>query len=143
MPEIAVILPTLDERENLSPMVERLTAALDGIDWEAIIVDDDSSDGTADEARRLARANPRVRVLQRIGRRGLASAVIEGACATAAPVVAVMDADHQHDGHHKYDGNDVADQLADHLGDVVADHVGDVDDDVDSAVCSADRRTRV
>ena len=46
-------------------------------------------------------------------------------------------------GHHKYDGNDVADQLADHLGDVVADHVGDVDDDVDSAVCSADRRTRV
>jgi len=97
VPEIAVILPTLDERENLSPMVERLTAALDGIDWEAIIVDDDSSDGTADEARRLARANPRVRVLQRIGRRGLASAVIEGACATAAPVVAVMDADHQHD----------------------------------------------
>ena len=97
MPDIAVILPTLDERENLAPMVDRLAAALDGLDWEAIFVDDDSSDGTADEARRLARENPRVRALQRIGRRGLASAVIEGACATAAPVVAVMDADHQHD----------------------------------------------
>jgi len=95
--EIAVILPTLNERENLGPMVERLAAALAGLDWEAIVVDDDSSDGTADEARALAQANPRVRVLQRIGRRGLASAVIEGACATAAPVIAVMDADHQHD----------------------------------------------
>ena len=97
MPEIAVILPTLDERDNLAPMVERLESALAGIDWEAIIVDDDSSDGTADAARALAQANPRVRALQRIGRRGLASAVIEGACATAAPIVVVMDADHQHD----------------------------------------------
>ena len=97
MPEIAVILPTLNERENLAPMVERLAAALAGLDWEAVFVDDDSSDGTADEARALAAANPRVRTLHRIGRRGLASAVIEGACATAAPVIAVMDADHQHD----------------------------------------------
>ncbi len=97
MPDIAVILPTLDERENLAPLIERLDAALAGVAWEAIIVDDDSSDGTADEGRRLAQADSRVRVLQRIGRRGLASAVIEGACATAAPVIAVMDADHQHD----------------------------------------------
>ncbi|GAB5349305.1 glycosyltransferase [Alteriqipengyuania sp. 357] len=97
MPQIAVILPTLNERENLAPMVERLEHALAGLDWEAIIVDDDSTDGTADEARALALANPRLRCLQRIGRRGLASAVIEGACATPAPVIAVMDADHQHD----------------------------------------------
>mgnify|MGYP001967542794 CR=1 FL=1 len=97
MPDIAVILPTLDERDNLAPMIERLESALAGHDWEAIFVDDDSSDGTADEARALAQANRRVRALQRIGRRGLASAVIEGACATAAPVMVVMDADHQHD----------------------------------------------
>ena len=97
MPEIAVILPTLNERENLGSMVDRLGEALGELDWEAIVVDDDSTDGTADEARALAQANPRVRVLQRIGRRGLASAVIEGACATPAPVIAVMDADHQHD----------------------------------------------
>src|SRR5690606_17405399 len=56
-----------------------------------------SGDGTADEARRIAATDPRIRVLERFGRRGLASAAIEGMCATAAPVVAVMDADHQHD----------------------------------------------
>src|SRR5690606_33155263 len=84
-------------RGNIAPMVARLEQALAGIAWEAIFVDDDSSDGTADEARRLSLTDPRIRVIQRIGRRGLASAAIEGICATAAPVAAVMDADHQHD----------------------------------------------
>ncbi|MCB2089743.1 MAG: glycosyltransferase family 2 protein [Sphingomonadaceae bacterium] len=97
MLHLAIILPTLNERENLAPLVERIEGALGPDGWEAIIVDDDSSDGTADEARRLALCDPRIRVLQRIGRRGLASAAIEGMCATAAPFVAVMDADHQHD----------------------------------------------
>lgn len=97
MLDLAIILPTLNERDNVAPMAARLDAALAGLSWEAIFVDDDSADGTADAARELARTDPRVRVIQRIGRRGLASAVIEGACATAAPVVAVMDADHQHD----------------------------------------------
>jgi dolichol-phosphate mannosyltransferase len=95
--ELAVVLPTLNERGNLRALAERLDAALAGIAWEAIIVDDNSPDGTADEARTLSLADPRIRVIQRIGRRGLASAAIEGMCATAAPVVAVMDADHQHD----------------------------------------------
>ena len=95
--ELAVILPTLNERENIAPLMERLDAALAGIAWEAIIVDDDSADGTADAARALAAGDPRIRVLQRIGRRGLASAVVEGACSTTARFVAVMDADHQHD----------------------------------------------
>lgn len=95
--QIAIILPTLDERDNLAPLVERLDVALGATCWEAIFVDDNSADGTADEARRLAQADRRVRVIQRIGRRGLASAAIEGMCATAAPYVAVMDADHQHD----------------------------------------------
>jgi dolichol-phosphate mannosyltransferase len=99
---LAIILPTLNERGNLGPLVERIAAAMggpknDGAAWEVIIVDDDSRDGTADEARALALIDPRVRVIQRIGRRGLASAAIEGFCATAAPYVAVMDADHQHD----------------------------------------------
>jgi dolichol-phosphate mannosyltransferase len=95
--ELAVVLPTYNERDNVAAMVERLDAALAGIGWEAIFVDDDSSDGTADELRRIAATDRRIRVIQRIGRRGLASAAIEGMCATAAPVVAVMDADHQHD----------------------------------------------
>lgn len=98
MLDLAIILPTLNERGNLAPLVARIDAALgEAIAWEVIIVDDDSRDGTADEARALALADPRIRVIQRIGRRGLASAAIEGICATAAPYVAVMDADHQHD----------------------------------------------
>lgn len=97
MLELAIILPTLNERGNLAPLVERIEGALGEEGWEVLIVDDDSKDGTADEGRELARTDSRVRVIQRIGRRGLSSAAIEGFCATAAPFVAVMDADHQHD----------------------------------------------
>ena len=95
--ELAIILPTLNERGNLGPLVDRIADALGPAGWEVLIVDDDSVDGTADEARALALNDSRIRVIQRIGRRGLASAAIEGFCATAAPFAAVMDADHQHD----------------------------------------------
>ncbi len=94
---LGIVLPTYNERGNLRSMVARIDAALGPIGWEVIVVDDNSPDGTADEARGIALEDARVRVLQRIGRRGLASAAIEGMCATSAPVVAVMDADHQHD----------------------------------------------
>ena len=67
--ELAIVLPTYNERGNVAPMVAGLERALVGIGWEAIFVDDDSTDGTADEARRIATADPRIRVLQRIGRR--------------------------------------------------------------------------
>ena len=97
MIELAVILPTFKERKNLAPMVARLDAALAGIAWEAIFVDDNSPDGTSDEARAISQQDSRIRVIERFGRRGLASAAIEGMCATAAPIVAVMDADGQHD----------------------------------------------
>ena len=95
--ELAIVLPTLNEKSNIAPMVERLESALGPTGWEAVFVDDNSSDGTTEEARRIGQTDPRIRVIQRIGRRGLASAAIEGMCATAAPFVAVMDADHQHD----------------------------------------------
>lgn len=95
--QLAIVLPTLNERDNIAPLVQRIEHALGASGWEVLIVDDNSSDGTAEEARRLAQKDPRLRVIQRIGRRGLASAAIEGFCATAAPFVAVMDADHQHD----------------------------------------------
>ena len=94
---LGVVLPTYNERGNLRGMVARLDQALAGIDFEVIVVDDNSPDGTSDEARQIAQEDGRVHVIQRIGRRGLSSAAIEGMCATSAPVVAVMDADHQHD----------------------------------------------
>ena len=94
---LGIVLPTYNERGNLRTMVARLDQALAGIAWEVIVVDDNSPDGTSDEARAIAQEDGRVHVIQRIGRRGLSSAAIEGMCATSAPVVAVMDADHQHD----------------------------------------------
>ncbi len=94
---LGIVLPTRNERDNLASLVERIEGALGPDGWEVIVVDDDSPDGTADAAREIARADSRVRVLQRFGRRGLASAAIEGMCASAAPFIAVMDADHQHD----------------------------------------------
>jgi dolichol-phosphate mannosyltransferase len=95
--ELAVVIPTLNEAGNVQPLVDRLTAVLAGVEWEVVFVDDDSLDGTADMVRRISQDNPRVRVLQRIGRSGLASACIEGMLSTAAQYLAVMDADLQHD----------------------------------------------
>ena len=95
--ELAVVVPTFNERENIAALIAALDAALAGHRWEAIFVDDDSPDGTAEAARALALIDPRVRVIQRIARRGLASACVEGMCATAAPVVAIVDGDLQHD----------------------------------------------
>jgi dolichol-phosphate mannosyltransferase len=96
-PDLTVIVPTFNERENVLPLVERFSSALAGINWEAIFVDDDSPDGTAEAVRRLARSDPRVRCVQRVGRRGLSSACIEGALASSSPFIAVIDADLQHD----------------------------------------------
>jgi dolichol-phosphate mannosyltransferase len=95
--ELAVVVPTFNERENVTELFRRLETVLDGTAFEMIVVDDDSRDGTADVVRELARVDSRVRVLQRIGRRGLSSACIEGMLATSAPFIAVIDADLQHD----------------------------------------------
>ncbi|MBU2340101.1 MAG: glycosyltransferase, partial [Alphaproteobacteria bacterium] len=75
--ELAIILPTLNERDNLAPLVERIEQALGPAGWEVLVVDDNSADGTAEEARRLALTDSRIRVIQRIGRHGLSSAAIE------------------------------------------------------------------
>jgi dolichol-phosphate mannosyltransferase len=96
-PELAVIVPTFNEAANMPALVQRLDACLAGIRWELVVVDDDSPDGTADVVRQLGRADGRVRCLQRLGRRGLSSACIEGLLATTAPCLAVMDGDLQHD----------------------------------------------
>lgn len=95
--DIAVIIPTYRERENLSVVADRLRVLLEGLQWEIIFVDDDSRDGSLEEFLRLNHADPRVRFIRRIGRRGLASACLEGMCATSADCLAVMDADLQHD----------------------------------------------
>jgi dolichol-phosphate mannosyltransferase len=97
VPELSIIIPTYNERVDLVSLLDCLAAALSGIDYEAVIVDDDSPDGTSALARSLAQQNRRVRLLQRIERRGLSSATVEGMLSTSSPYIAVMDGDMQHD----------------------------------------------
>jgi dolichol-phosphate mannosyltransferase len=96
-PQLTIVVPTRNERDNVRPVYDALCRALHGMDWEVVFVDDDSKDGTAEAVCRLANSDCRVRCIRRIGRRGLASACIEGILASSAPYVAVMDADLQHD----------------------------------------------
>jgi len=96
-PMLTIVVPTLNERDNIKPLIALLDAALTNVDWEVMFVDDDSTDDTARRIRALALVDPRVRCIQRIGRRGLSTACIEGVLACSSPYVAVMDADLQHD----------------------------------------------
>ncbi len=96
-PQLSVIVPTFNERDNVTTLYRQLETALAGVAWEVIFVDDNSPDGTWDVVRDLARRDQRVRCIRRIGRRGLSGACIEGILASSAPCAAVIDADLQHD----------------------------------------------
>jgi dolichol-phosphate mannosyltransferase len=95
--ELSIVVPTFNERANVRELLDRLHAVLPSTVFEVVFVDDDSPDGTADVIRQIARTAPLVRVIQRIGRRGLASAGLEGMLSSSAPYIAIMDADLQHD----------------------------------------------
>ncbi len=94
---IAIIVPTFNERENVAPLIDELALCLVSHEWQVLFVDDNSPDGTADEVERLGVTDSRVKCLRRVGRKGLSSACIEGILASDAPFVAVMDGDLQHD----------------------------------------------
>ncbi len=95
--DLSIVIPTFKERENVGELVKRIAVSLVDVHWEVIFVDDDSPDGTTEEIRALAQRDSRVRCIQRIGRRGLTSACVEGILSSSSPYVAVMDADLQHD----------------------------------------------
>ena len=95
--QLSVVIPTYKERGNVAELIIRLDRTLRGIAWEAVFVDDNSPDGTADAVKAIARTDSRIRCIRRVGRRGLAGACIEGMLSSSAPFVAVMDADLQHD----------------------------------------------
>ncbi|WP_367193522.1 glycosyltransferase [Amorphus sp. 3PC139-8] len=96
-PDVTVVLPTYNERDNIPVAIDRVAKALHGLHWEIVVVDDNSPDGTADLVETIAARDGRVRCIRRIGRRGLSGACVEGMMAAAAPIVAVMDSDLQHD----------------------------------------------
>lgn len=95
---LTVVLATYNERENLAPMLAKLKALLgQRYRLEIIVVDDDSPDGSADLVRSLARQDPRIHLIRRVGRNGLSSAIREGLLAASGEVAVVMDADGQHE----------------------------------------------
>ena len=96
-PDVAIIVPTFNEAKNIKELASKLSSTLSGMSYEIIFVDDNSPDGTADIVRKLSRQEPRVRIIERIGRRGLSTAVIEGLLSTSAPFGVVIDGDLQHD----------------------------------------------
>jgi dolichol-phosphate mannosyltransferase len=97
LPQLSVVVPTFNERDNVTTLFRRLEKTLAGIPFEAVFVDDNSPDGTWEILRTLSREDGRVRCIRRIGRRGLSGACIEGILASSAPCAAVIDADLQHD----------------------------------------------
>jgi dolichol-phosphate mannosyltransferase len=94
---LTIVVPTYNERTNIRLLAKRLDQVLGETGWEMVIVDDDSPDGTHAVAKSMARRDPRIRCLRRIGRRGLSGACIEGMLSSSSPYVAVMDGDLQHD----------------------------------------------
>ncbi|WP_315798290.1 glycosyltransferase family 2 protein [Bradyrhizobium sp. SZCCHNRI3043] len=97
IPIVSVVVPTFNERDNVTTLYRRLEAAFKDVPWEVVFVDDNSPDGTWQVVRELSRSDKRVRCIRRIGRRGLSGACIEGILAASAPYAAVIDADLQHD----------------------------------------------
>ena len=94
---MSVIVPTYNEAENIEKTLRRLRDALAGLSHEIIVVDDDSPDGTWRIARRCSDGDPSVRVIRRLGDRGLSSAVLAGMAIADGEALAVIDADGQHD----------------------------------------------
>jgi dolichol-phosphate mannosyltransferase len=95
--QLSIVIPTFNERENVTTLLCKLEKTLAGVAWEVVFVDDNSPDGTCDVLRELSKQDDRIRCIRRIGRRGLSGACIEGILACSAPFAAVMDADLQHD----------------------------------------------
>lgn len=98
MPQLAIVLPTYNEAENLGPLVRELESL--GLDFQLLIVDDNSRDGTRELARDLSEAYRNITLIERPGKSGLGSALRAGlaaALATDAQYVVTMDADRSHD----------------------------------------------
>lgn len=95
--QLAVVVPVLNEHDNINALLHRLSLVLAGREWEVIFVDDGSTDGTQALIEDLCRTDRRIRLVRRFGRRGLSSAVVEGFLCSTAPVLAVIDGDMQHD----------------------------------------------
>lgn len=96
MGRFSLVIPTYNERENLGPLVDGVFAALEGVEFQLIIVDDDSPDGTGALADELAATRTGMSVLHRKGKRGRGAAMVDGIAAAGGDILGIMDADMQH-----------------------------------------------
>ena len=96
-PNLSIVIPTYNERENISKILEKLRKSLKAIKYEIVFVDDNSPDGTSEEIQVFMKKSQNVHLIRRIGRRGLSGAIIEGIFASKASLVGIMDCDLQHD----------------------------------------------
>ncbi len=96
-PTLSIVIPTYNEKDNIIIILENLKKVLKSISHEIIFVDDNSPDGTSAVVKDCMKKSSKIRLIHRIGRKGLAGAVIEGIFAANADIVAVMDCDLQHD----------------------------------------------
>lgn len=94
---LSIVLPTYNERQNVGRILEELLPLQQRFDLEVLFVDDDSADGTADLIKQLAHGQSGVRLIRRVGRAGLASAIKEGILDATGDVIVVMDCDGQHE----------------------------------------------
>jgi dolichol-phosphate mannosyltransferase len=94
---VTVVVPTRNEGGNIAPLLAGLRTAMNGTAFEVVVVDDDSADDTAAAVRQEASRQPNVRLIERRGRRGLSSAVMEGVALSTGRIIVMMDADLSHD----------------------------------------------
>ncbi len=94
---LSIVLPTYNERENIIPLTQKLLSLTEQYELEILVVDDDSIDGTSEIIKELSKKNPQIRLIRRVGRSGLASAIKEGLLAATGDIAAVMDSDGQHE----------------------------------------------
>ena len=95
MVKVSVVLPTYNERENISGIIGRLSKILRK-NYEIIIVDDNSPDGTWEIVRNISSGNKKVRLILRKNKRGIASAFRDGTSKAKGEIIVWMDADLTH-----------------------------------------------
>ena len=93
---ISIVIPTFNEVENIVPLLKKLTLILNDFEYEIVVVDDDSPDGTSDEVNKYMKKNKRIKLITRIGRSGLSSAIKEGLIFAQGKYLLVLDGDGQH-----------------------------------------------
>ncbi len=95
--QLSVVLPTYNERDNILPILRKILSLGGDFDLEILVIDDNSTDGTPELVKEISMNERRIRLIRRLGRSGLASAIKEGILDSSSNLIAIMDSDGQHE----------------------------------------------